>query len=530
MADLDEAISHHQAGRFDAAEAIYRDILRSAPEDADALHLLGLVILDNGDSANAVALIEEAIALQPGIAPFHNTLGNALKSQGDLDRACLCFRRALALDPNLTGVHVNLGDALWAQGNLEEAEEEFRAVPVTDLQHFETLRRLGKSYTRLGKYEDAYICLQRALGINPDSPQVYINLGNLRSLMGEHDEAKSLYLRALDLDPGNPYAKTNLAYQALLTGDFTQGWYFYKARPSARNHSQKLWQDALPKDLTGKHLLIIKDQGLGDHIFFLRFAPELFRRGARITYVTNPKLTPILAPLPFLDEIVDQAETNPGADYTLLCTDLPLACGMTSPEQIPPPYPIPIDNQRQSKMSQRLKGLGSPPYIGITWRAGSQDKIENFFKLDYRIESLFKLSPLDRIADVLRPVNGTVLALQRLPEVGEIDQLAEYIGRPVHDFTALNDDLEDMLALLSLIDEYVCVSNTNVHVRAGAGRTSRVLVPTPPEWRWMVEGDESPWFPGTSIYRQGSDQSWDEAFSRLGHDLIEALGTREQSL
>ena len=98
------------------------------------------------------------------------------------------------------------------------------------------------------------------------------------------------------------------------------------------------------------------------------------------------------------------------------------------------------------------------------------------------------------------------------------------LGRPAHDLSTLNEDLEQILALLSLIDEYVGVSNTNMHLRAGAGKTARVLVPAPPEWRWMAEGNESPWFPGFGVYRQRYDGSWDEAFDMLATDLKQTHG------
>ncbi|MCH8197368.1 MAG: hypothetical protein IH904_04720, partial [Proteobacteria bacterium] len=119
---------------------------------------------------------------------------------------------------------------------------------------------------------------------------------------------------------------------------------------------------------------------------------------------------------------------------------------------------------------------------------------------------------------------GTVAVLQRTPEAGEIDALSQELDREVHDFTALNDDLEEMLALLALLDDYVTVSNTNVHLRAGAGGTCRVLVPNPPEWRWMAAGDESPWFRGSKVYRQGTDGDWDRAYAALARDLAEAFG------
>ena len=112
-----------------------------------------------------------------------------------------------------------------------------------------------------------------------------------------------------------------------------------------------------------------------------------------------------------------------------------------------------------------------------------------------------------------------------MPEAGAIDRLADGLGQPVHDFTVLNEDLEEMLALLSLIHEYVTVSNVNVLLRAGAGRTSRILTPNPPEFRWMAEGEETPWFPGCKIYRQKVGGDWEEAFAALSNGLANAMAS-----
>ena len=159
--------------------------------------------------------------------------------------------------------------------------------------------------------------------------------------------------------------------------------------------------------------------------------------------------------------------------------------------------------------------MGPPPYIGVSWRAGTPDQ-----KL-----SLYKTCPISLIASAFKDVPGTLLILQRHPAPGEIEAFARELGRPVHDLSALNEDLEQMLALLALIDDYVGVSNTNMHLRAGAGKTARVLVPAPPEWRWMAEGKTSPWFPGFAVYRQKYDGSWEEAFAMLAADLKASYGT-----
>ena len=102
--------------------------------------------------------------------------------------------------------------------------------------------------------------------------------------------------------------------------------------------------------------------------------------------------------------------------------------------------------------------------------------------------------------------------------------MAHALGRPVHDFTALNEELEGMLALLALVDDYVGVSNTNMHLRAGVARAARVLVPCPAEWRWMTSGSESPWFPGFTVYRQSMQGDWNAALGALERDLIVRFG------
>jgi hypothetical protein len=184
---------------------------------------------------------------------------------------------------------------------------------------------------------------------------------------------------------------------------------------------------------------------------------------------------------------------------------------------LPPAPPIAPLAERLEDMRLRLAAAGPPPYVGMTWRAGTTYEEQTGVAW-----SLFKEVPVAGLAGALRTAHGTFLALQRRPGAGEIEALAQALARPVHDFTALNDDLEGMLALLALIDEYVGVSNTNMHLRASVGRTARVLVPYPAEWRWMARGRESPWFPGFRVYRQTLTGSWDRALAGLRDDLAAA--------
>ena len=214
-------------------------------------------------------------------------------------------------------------------------------------------------------------------------------------------------------------------------------------------------------------------------------------------------------------DYVASAEESPAAGDTVFSVgDLPRLLRMAHVEEIPPsltltPLPAHVESLRQ-----RLADCGPPPYLGATWRAGTPDKED----------LLSKETPLARFARLLQPLRATVIALQRAPMSGELDQFTAALGRPVYDFSVLNDDLEAMLALLALLDDYVGVSNTNMHLRAAVGKTARVLVPTPPEWRWMAAGGESPWFPGFSVYRQGVDGDWTQALAQIESDLRDASG------
>ncbi|MCH8095927.1 MAG: tetratricopeptide repeat protein [Proteobacteria bacterium] len=544
---LRTALAHHRAGRLGEAKELYRRVLRSDPEQADALNLLGVAVLDGGDAAEAVRLIRRAIAVDGGEAHYYTNLGNALQAAGDVDEAVAVYRRGLALDPGAAKAHNNLGNALRAQNRLTEAVACYRRALEIDAEYPSAWSNLGAALVAVDRMDEASSALRQALMIMPDSADALVNLGNVlhiqgklaeaeeamrRALeidpgyamaysnlgillkdLGRFEEAEESLTRALEIDPGYALAKNNFAFTLLVQGDFARAWGFYAARASVREVPQELWQEPLPDGLGGKRIFLRTDQGLGDDIFFLRFAPALKERGAWICHDPGPKIASIAARLPFIDEIIGEGEEPQGVDFTLSVADLPLALGMISAADIPPPLTLAPEPGHTDAMRGKLASLGPAPTIGVTWRAGIPNKAD----------AVFKLAPLGDIAEALRPANATVLVLQRHPGPGEIDALSRGLGRKAHDLTALNDDLEDMLALLALLDEYVTVSNTNVHLRAGAGRASRVLVPDPPEWRWMAMGDESPWFPGSAVYRQGRDGDWGAAFGALAKDLHRAL-------
>ncbi len=516
---------HAQLGDYAQAERKLRAVTQRYPRHALAWFNLGNAVRDQGRIKEAADLFRRAIAADPQLFEPHVNLGAALLSLGQLDEAEAEYRRAIEFDPHDAQLRCNLASVLIDRGRFAEAEAECRTAvayaPEFALAHAFLAAAIGHQ----GRVLEALEHHRKALALDPANPRALMALGSALCEAGMTAEGKPLLDRAVALAPQSWEAHFSLAIANLSLGMLDDGWREFLHRPT-RGRFIGLYPDiklssALPATLTGKHVCVQREQGLGDQIFFLRFAPLLKARGARITYRPTPKIASMLERVSVIDNVVPEGGALPPADYTLLVSDLPVALDAGDSSARAPLVPSPLAlaplADQLAAVGSRLALLGPPPYIGLTWRGGIAPEEQRAMAWQ-----LFKEIPLAQFGSALRGGGGTLLALQRNPAPGEIDRLAESAGKAVHDMTALNEDLEAMLALLALIDDYVGVSNTNMHLRAGVGKSARVLVPCPPEWRWLAHGEESPWFPGFRIYRQTAAGTWQDALDLLAADLQSA--------
>ncbi len=497
---------------FQEAAECYRRATQLDPSYVEAYNNLGLVLGEQGQIDEAVECYQRALRLRPDYAEAHNNLGSLLEELGKLDEATVHYHRALEIQPDYAEAHNNLGVTLHRRGRPDEAVDCFRRALAGKPDYAEAYSNLGNALTELWRLDEAAVCHRRAIELASDNPQSWSNLGFMLTAQGKFQEGMDCFRRAIGLDPDNADAHFNLALTYLSTADFGKGWKEYpwhwkRSVETSRTIERSPWNESMGLD--GQTVLLHPEQGLGDELFFLRFAPQLKARGARVAYASNPKIASMLSRVPTIDKLVSPQEPV-RADLAFHIGDLPEMLGMRDIGRIPPPLLLTPLPEKLEQVRAKLAALGSGPYIGVTWRAG------------VRTRTLYKEAPLNRLAQTFKTIPATVLILQRQPLAGEIEAFAQALGRPAHDLSTLNEELEAMLALLALIDEYVGVSNTNMHLRAGVGKTAKVLVPAPPEWRWMAEGKESPWFPGFAVYRQGYDGSWKEAFDMLATDLRRA--------
>ena len=539
------ALRAYQAGRHAEAADHCRVLLRKSPDDLPALQMLGAIAAASGQLAEALSLARRAAGVAPDNPDAQGALGALLLQSGDPSGALAPLDRALARQPRNAGLHNSRAAALQALGRFAEAFTAYDKALLAGPAHPEALLQRGHvllalhkpaealasfdkslaqrgdprrvEYARgvallaLGRPDEAAIGFERVLAAAPNDAAALNNLAIARHQRGRDDDALALYDRILARDESDSRARFGRAQLRLAQGDFAAGWDDHRWRQSVAEHRGALSQERLARDLTGQTVWLRKDQGLGDELFFLRFAPALKRRGAHVIYQAGAKLAELLRRAPALgaafDEVIDEDALIPDTTRVLSVGDLPYALGPEA--ETPPPLALIALPEKSREIAARLAALGPPPYIAVTWRAGTLES-----------NALYKAVPPLVLAAAVASLPGTLLSVQRLPADGETAAFAAAATRPVHDLSAVNDDLDAMLALMAALDDYVAVSNTNVHLRQSLGLLSRVLVPMPADWRWMAAGDVSPWFPGTRIYRQTAQGAWDDALASLSADLI----------
>lgn len=542
-------------GRVAEAEQQLRGLVQRHPGYALAWFNLAHAVRDQGRLEEAAGLYRRAIELEPASADAHSGLGGVLHALERFEDAERAYRQHLALQPDSVAGCCNLASLLIDRGRFADAAALCQQALARALESAELHLMLGSALAHQGQFTAALGAFRAAVHLAPDNARARWAYGTALFETGDSEQGLEWLTRTLELQPDSPEFRYALSGVYLALGDLQAGWMEYAWRTArqrfAAEHPELHLARELPDSVSGRNICLLREQGFGDELFFLRFAAMLKSRGAHITYRAQAKIASILERAPVLDRVIAPNDALPAADLVLLLGDLPHALGRLDssplrpstssrpprpgaaaahnmrfprllrvyfPEPAPPLALAPLP-ERLERIMQRLAALGPPPYVGITWRAGTVPEEQRGTAW-----SLHKQIPLEPLGATLRGVNGTWLALQRDPQSGEIGRLAAHLGNPVHDLSALNEDLEAMLALLGLIDDYVGVSNTNMHLRAGVGRTARVLVPRPAEWRWMAAGNESPWFPGFRVYRQQPSGSWDDAFERLRDDLFAQFG------
>lgn len=482
MNDLDAGMAHLRAGRWQEGIERLRAVLAREPKSAEVWSNLGFALRATGQAAEAREALQRAVALRPQLADAWNLLGLVEQESDRHEDAWRHFDRAIAL-------RLDFAFAWMNRANSEQA---------------------------LGRIDAALAGYARALELAPASGAIHYNLGHLhQKVTARLDEALRSYREAIRLEPGLADAHLNLAHVLLLLGRFDEGWREFAWRPQRRLYAAARARLGVPYEPPRaepwpRRLAVRAEQGLGDILFFLRYAAEAAARGTELAFNGDARLHPLLARTGLFVRLSDDPAVSSSDGTEILAGDLPLLFpDLHAAGALPPPFRLPVDAGARERMAERLAAAGPRPWIALTWRAG--ERSAGLF------DRLFKEAPIAAFG-ALREMAATWISVQRAPMTADSEALESALGAPLHDFSAINADLDSALAAMDLVDEYVGVSNTNMHLRAGVGHGARVLVPFTTEWRWGAQG-QSPWFPAMTTYREAPRGDWSNAFAALARDL-----------
>jgi len=490
-------------------------------------------LLNRGFFAESEAYFREVLRLQPDHANALNNLGTALFRQGRLQEAERCYRRARTLKPNDFAILNNLGNVLFEQGRLDQALRRYRKAVQLQPDSPEALMNLGVTLSELGRFDEALLSIRESLRLLPDAANCHVGLGMTLARQGNLDEALVSYEQALRLRPDYPEPRRNRAFIWLAGGDFERGWPEYEWRLRCQNLrvltvNRPRWTG---EDFEGRSILLHAEQGLGDALQFIRFAPLVKRRGGRVLVACPQSLIRLLTRWPGVDLVVDWKSPLPDCDVHAPLMSLPAILGTTLanlPAEIPylrvdagtvedwrPVVARAIARAAGGRTSEERQPVRVLK-IGIAWqgnRVHPSDRWRSF--------------PLTHFAHLAEVPGVRLISLQK----GDgTEQLARLAGRfPVAELSHRDQDGEDRrdfldtAAVMSQLDLVVTPDTAIAHLAGSLGVPVWVALSTVGEWRWLIDRDDSPWYPTMRLFRQTTFGDWDSVFERMAGTLSQEL-------
>jgi Tfp pilus assembly protein PilF len=543
-----QAVDHCRHGRLDEAEKIGARIRKLLPASYEALHLLGVVKLQRGRAAAALGLIDAALEINPR-AP--DALSNRAIALGELDRddeALAAFDRALAVAPDdpdtlnargrlllklerpaealavfdrvvaLTPRHLealaNRGNALAGLGRLDEAVAQYDALLAADPAHPVLHFNRGRALADMARQTEAIDAYDQALYVRPEYLVAHLNRGTALQALNRHEEALASFAKVLAINADNPDAQHNAALSRLTLRDYRAGFAQHEIRfrrtgmPARRRFGKPSWRGEFP--LGRKTILLHAEQGLGDTIQFARYAPLLARAGAKVLLEVPAELTTLLGRLEGVAGVIERGAAPPAFDVHCPLGSLPFALA-TEAGSIPAEIPyLAASPQRIDAWRARLSALAKPR-VAIVWSGRATHPNDRNRSL-----ALTRLKPLlglDRVS---------FISLQR--EVPEPDAAMLAGTTNIAPIGGELRDFDDTAAVLGLADLVITVDTAVAHLAGALGRPTWILLPFAPDWRWMLDRDDSPWYPTARLYRQPVPGDWESVVARVREDLVGLAG------
>ncbi|MGA7430443.1 MAG: tetratricopeptide repeat protein [Xanthobacteraceae bacterium] len=506
---LRRAVQAHEAGDLAKADRLYAALLQHEPDNFDALHGLGKLYCDCRRFDAALALIQRALTIDPGRADGFSSLGLTFYYLRRLNDALTSFDEGLRLAPGNAELLNQRGVALLELGRSDEALASFEHALAAEPTSLDALGNYGNALLKLNRPSAAIAAYDRALAIVPHNAGLLTNRAiALRKLDRPHEALMSV-TRALASKPDFAQARFVDSLVRLTLGDFRAGWRAYESRwqgrnlaAQRRNFSAPLWLGG--GSLAGKTVLLHAEQGFGDTLQFVRYAPLIAGQGAKIVLEVQRELVRLLAGLDGIDAVIARGETLPSFDLHCPLLSLPFACG-TEPATIPAPVPYIAVADGDIRLWRELLPRGRRR-VGVVW-AGDPAH-DNDVNRSMRLKALapvFAMPDVDFVSLQYKIGEKDVGTLQDFPNLFRLE-------RSFSDFA-------DTAAVVASLDAVISVDSAVAHLAGAMGKELFVLLPLGADFRWLRERADSPWYPTARLLRQPQFGDWGSVIESLATEL-----------
>lgn len=519
------ALEYHRAGNLQQAASLCRKILKKQPRNADIFHMLGLISNQQGDFDAAIRYTKKAIHLKPNDFEAYITQGNALKAKGELDAAMTCYQKALQLNPRFILAYNNLGTIYRDKKQFDAAVTCYQQALQINPNYSSAYYNLGNVYNEKEQVDKAIECYQKALKINPTYSNAFNMLGRIFYEKGQVDNAISYYQQALQVNPLNAEAHWNKALALLLNSNFKEGWRGYEWRWKTedfqygpRNFTQPAWDGS---SLQSKTLFIYAEQGVGDEIMFASCFPDIINQAGSCIIECDKRLIPLFSRsfsgtifIERINKLYDLQSVSTQFDVITAMGRLPLFLRSSLTQFAKrKSYLIP-DSLQADKWINRFKQLGEGLKVGVSWRGGNKPHVKKT-----RSTKLEQWKALFSIEGV------NFINLQYGDCQDELMEVKQTLGITIHDWKDANPlkDLDNFAAQISALDLVISIDNATVHMAGALGIPIWTLLPFVPDWRWMLNREDSPWYPTMRLFRQPSLGDWQSVTEKVKNELLKLL-------
>lgn len=513
-ASYNAALAYQALGQFDEAIAWYRRALEIKPDVAEAFNNLGKVLLETGKGDEAQACFLEALRLKPVFAEPYFNLADLQYRRGQKDAAEKNFSRALRIKPDMIEALNNLGNLFKDRGNFKAAIEHYCQVIRLNPLLAEGYYNLGSALRLQEKFDEAIEIFKQALKLKPDYAEVHNNLALCFKNQGFLDRALDHFNCALQINPDLAEAHWNRSFTHLLRGDCLQGWEDYEWR-----FRQSRWKtiypfrcakprwDGLPA--RNKTIFVHDEQGLGDTLQFVRYLPMVKARCGAVILETRKSLIGLLSGFPGIDNLVERStDGNPAVvyDYYVPLLSLP-GIFKTSVGSIPNQVPYLKANPHKVEFwGHRLKNNAARLKVGVVW--AGRPLHTNDRNRSCRLDQFSKLTEIPGVR---------LYGLQKGPAAEQANRIS--FSQKFVNLGEEFDDFSDTAAAVACLDLVITVDTSVAHLAGAMAKPVWVLLPFIPDWRWMMDRSDSPWYPTMRLFRQREPGAWEETFLQVAEKL-----------